>query len=1134
MLILAIGGVGMPAHALPADHYKDHSVLAEGNWAKVSVSEAGMHLISNADLRSLGFQDPAKVRVFGYGGRPLPEDISASAVYDLPEQPVVVTDKGIIFFATDCNVWSATNDGTGKRPYAHELNTYSSRSFYFLTDRSDLPAADFSRIHSPGTSANVKRSFTEHLVHEKELASPGLTGRRFYGEDFRSSRTQTFSFDLPDNTGADVYARVEFGAKATGDSKLTFTANRKPLEQEANDRITKVYISGQAGEMFIQMSSNLTKTIQDAGNRLDLGITYTPEGVLYNARLDYIEVFYDRLLKMKGGELLFHDNVSPGASYEISGCSSSTRIYDVTDIANPAMVDFKLDGDKATFTVTEAGYHEFVAFDPSAITRSATVSGKIANQDLHGLETPDMVIITLPEYADGARRIAALHEQADGFKVHVIEASKIYNEFGSGGADVTAFRKMLKRWYDRPGERTLKHCLLMGKPSHDHRLITAEAQAAGFVPLPIWQSPGGFSETASYSMDDYIGFLEDSEATSTAYAGSYLSLSIGRFPCTSAAEANTAADKLESYILNPSYGPWRNRWMVIADDGDSNDHLKQAQDVVNGWESTPLGAGTVVDRLYLDSYPLEVTSLGNTYPAATARLLQALSEGTAFIDYIGHGSPSGWGHEHLLTWTDIVNLRNTNYSIIGGYTCRFAHWDENDVSGAEHMVLNPVGGAIAIYAATRTVYVSQNGRLNKAGAPYFTMRDESGMPLTLGDAARLGKNRNKANETTKKDDNCLRFAVLGDPAIRMPGGSGTVCFEKIDDTELSSDLSDLPILEALSAHTVSGTVRLPDGNIDEAFDGTLNIQLYDAEKVITTFGNNNGYVTDYNDRTTRLAMVTAKVEKGRWTANLRVPADIEDNYSPARLVGYAWNGSGKEANGETQQLYVYGYDEEGDDDTEGPTIEYFYLNTPNFEDGDIVAANPMLYARMSDKSGINLSDAGMGHKISLNVDNTLFFTDLDTYYSPDNEDSHAGTLLYPLSDIEPGAHTLTLTVWDNANNPTQATLNFSIGAAVTPEIIDLGTDVNPATTSVKFIIDTDRPNAAMNCVIEVFDLNGRTVWTSDSRLATSQGGTLQTEWNLCDSSGHRVPRGIYLYRANITTEEGTHTSKTRKLAVTAP
>ena len=310
--------------------------------------------------------------------------------------------------------------------------------------------------------------------------------------------------------------------------------------------------------------------------------------------------------------------------------------------------------------------------------------------------------------------------------------------------------------------------------------------------------------------------------------------------------------------------------------------------------------------------------------------------------------------------------------------------------------------------------------------------------------------------------------------------------------------------------------------------------LFDAEKVVSTKNFGKGLDRTYNERKTRLASTTVRVEGGHWSTRLMLPAEIENNYSPAMLTAYAWNNAtGDEAHGTTEQLYVYGYDENTDADEKGPEIESFYLNSRNFKSGSVVNTNPIVFASFFDESGINISDSGIGHQIMLMLDGKKVYNDLNNYYTSDMDREGAGAICYPLNDLEPGKHTLTLTVWDNANNSTSATIEFNVAAALDPVISDLSTNVNPASTSVIFNVTIDRPNTNVSCVIEVFDLGGRSVWTSARNASTDMNSVLSTSWDLRDSSGVRVPRGIYLYRATVRTPEGTYSSKTCKLAVTA-
>ena len=397
----------------------------------------------------------------------------------------------------------------------------------------------------------------------------------------------------------------------------------------------------------------------------------------------------------------------------------------------------------------------------------------------------------------------------------------------------------------------------------------------------------------------------------------------------------------------------------------------------------------------------------------------------------------------------------------------------------------------------------------------------------LGDFYRRGMN-------DLSDSNKLRYCLIGDPAITFPQPVNVVEIESIAGKEINDENDDFPELPALGKAEVKGRIVKPDGQLDAEFNGSLELILFDAEKVVDTSSLGKGLERMYNDRATRLTTTSVKVENGLWSARLMLPAEIENNYSPAMITAYAWNSTtGEEAHGMTENLYVYGYDDNAEPDTKAPVIEALYLNSPSFTNGAVVNMNPIVFATFSDESGINVSDAGIGHQMIITIDGKNHYTDVNSYFISDPEREGAGSICYPLEGIEPGKHTLTLTVWDNANNSATASIEFNVGAALDPVITDLSTNVNPASTSVVFNVTIDRPNSNVECLIEVFDLMGRTVWQSERSVTTDMNSSLSASWNLCDGSGVRVPRGIYLYRATVRTPEGTYSSQSRKLAVTA-
>ena len=85
LLMIALGTT-----AKAQGRYAEHSVLREGNWAKISVAESGFYELTDELVRKAGFSDASKVKIYGYGGALQPERLTGdylTATDDLKELP---------------------------------------------------------------------------------------------------------------------------------------------------------------------------------------------------------------------------------------------------------------------------------------------------------------------------------------------------------------------------------------------------------------------------------------------------------------------------------------------------------------------------------------------------------------------------------------------------------------------------------------------------------------------------------------------------------------------------------------------------------------------------------------------------------------------------------------------------------------------------------------------------------------------------------------------------------------------------------------------------------------------------------------------------------------------------------------
>lgn len=239
---------------------------------------------------------------------------------------------------------------------------------------------------------------------------------------------------------------------------------------------------------------------------------------------------------------------------------------------------------------------------------------------------------------------------------------------------------------------------------------------------------------------------------------------------------------------------------------------------------------------------------------------------------------------------------------------------------------------------------------------------------------------------------------------------------------------------------VTGTITDPTGQPLTGFNGTVGATLYDAEysttsKGRTTANDGEGRQVTFEEQGSRLFAGRDSVVAGRFSLSIAMPDQVSDNFRPAAIALYAVAADGTEATGANRNFYVYGYDDTADLDLTPPVIEYAYLNHQSFADGDAVNPSPMFIARVTDDTGINLSAAGVGRRMSLTLDGKTSLPDVAQYFTPSADGTPGGTVAYPLSDLSDGHHDLTFRVYDTSGNSARATINFAVAKGLEPKFL---------------------------------------------------------------------------------------------------
>lgn len=1122
------------ARAFDLDTYAEHSRLAEGRWVKVRVESTGMHILSNATLRSMGFSNPDRVRVFGYGGARISDLLTAASFNDdLPLAPQRITDAGIVFYGVGGDWWERSANTIY---YHRETSPYTSSGYYFVGEIAEDAIDDelFVEMGLAGEgSYDAVKTAQARVQHEVDLSLATEAGPLLVGEDFRFTPTRTFSFTMPGRVeDSPVWMECQFVARHVGvTSQLTFTIGDWPVPAVSTDKIASTSDSHYVHASIDTTRHTFTPQGLASPEAMTITVSHSCEGVVSKANLDYIAVNYTRSLELPAeGSLEFWSNER---ALSLGGIGSDLQLWDVTVPTAAGTINYGLVDGRAVWRPAYTGMRSYVAWRPGATLPEPKVVGTVANQDLHGTDTEgvDMVIFAPTALIAQGERISRLHASTDGVRCHVVDVNEVYNEFGSGAPDVSALRRYLKMVYDRSlaAEKPLRYALLLGRTTLDNRCVDASLNVASHIILPAWVSRTArhsMNDNDGYTTDDYLAMLEDNSGNDHGLDN--LSIAVGRMPVTGEADCSELIDKLEQYITSSKRTGWKNRIMVLADDEDQGVHLRQAEAMVKCFMATE-GMQHIVDKIYIDAY----TKMNGEYPDARRDMFRALEEGVAWWLFTGHANNHSWTGDGQLTYTDINNMYLRNLPFVIASTCDFLRWDSETESGGEIMYKERYGGAIGMISATRPVYITDNGYYLQSLGRALLARDENGNLFTPGEIYRRSKNDilNSKGEHAS-NTNRLRFVFMGDPAMPLTTPSNIVELLTIDGREVSLDGE--VTLGALSCAELTGRITSPDGTLLTDFDGVVSIDIYDALRSITSNANGNGHEETFDRHGERLYSGSAQVKGGEFTLRIAMPEMIADNWRPATMSLYAAaTNSNAEAIGVNREFYVYGLDESVSADDNAPVIEAMYINHEGFKGGDAVNSSPMVIARVRDDIGINLSTAGVGHQMAITVDGSNTYNDVASYYVPATDGTASGVINYPLSGLAEGAHSVRLRVFDTSGNLAEQTIDLWVNDAMAPQIFEVYSDANPASTQARFYVRHDRPENIVSVSVTVYDLLGHPVWTGSSKGMSDGDISAPVTWDLTDSVGRRVARGIYVYRATISTDSSSYETASQRIAVTA-
>lgn len=465
--------------------YEQTNPLANGNWVKISVQETGIHELSYDELRKMGFQNPQDVKIFGQGGFAESESLSKDYDDDLEQNALYHHNNKVYFYAKGVVKDSLflTADSKALIPIQ---NNYSKLGYYFITDN---PAYKTYKVEDL-SSAAIKDDAQKLDIgltawyQDEDLFNPALTGGRFLGEDYLSiGRQKTYDINVPlfSNKG-NVTVASNFAMY--GNQMMTVNVMLDGKANVTHDITNNLF----ANNYIEQLEYSLLPikcwmpgaNFQDGAEQISLNLRVSiTNGVISRCWEDYVSLTYYaknslpadsaqtvRYFELNQNKVIssnFGDNVKMWLVEEF-GCARNKN-FAVRNCVNVAQTD----GTKAFAHDKNSRWSKFVYFDLNKAQKHPKYVGQVANQNIHGLATPNMVIITNAELRPAADRLAEFNKNVRGMDVLVLDQNLIFNEFSSGARSAMAYRSLCNMFYHRDKNK-FKYLLLMGTGSYDNRI----------------------------------------------------------------------------------------------------------------------------------------------------------------------------------------------------------------------------------------------------------------------------------------------------------------------------------------------------------------------------------------------------------------------------------------------------------------------------------------------------------------------------------------------------------------------------------------------------------------------------------------------------------------------------------------
>jgi Peptidase family C25 len=1079
--------------------------FSKGKWLKIATTQRAIYQVTGAQLKQMGVTLPinsSKIQLFGFDLSALSEKVPSNVPPGNQEMSIEVKDGGdrnfdeidrFIFYAPGNIVWEKW--GTDLQ-WKHKKLHHSDTAFYFLTIGENGKRIESAKTVS--SSTQKINTYHEHTLWENDSLNILNSGKLWLGSPMGQGAGKLSSISTNINTANLIetfpivvnaqYVSTNYNQKAQFDFNWSDT------------KIKSTFINPVSGLVYDATANMVLDSFSFWPTKNS--IANTNIALQYNALLgstgwvDFVTFHLTKSLRFANqNTLFFHGKEAQSYLYELGDADASTMVWDISNPLNPLALTTSYTNNQISFTNNSAIQPSYFAFKQNAFESIVSIDS-LSNQNILSNTEIDYLIIAPSTFQQAAIKLQNFHQKQNGYKVAIVDPVKIYNEFSGGLVHPVAIRNYVKWLQINASKNNLsfaKYLCIIGGADFNIKRLNKNNQ------VPVFESEASLDILNSYASDDFYAILKEGADINFPSSVNSLDIAIGRIPAKTNAEADTMVNKIIQYSLGNSRGIWQNQITWVADDGDYNLHLQDAESIVSGIQSKNNQWNH--KKIYLDLYPATNTAGGVTYPLVVNEIAQNINNGSLVLNYTGHGNYLRLTEEAVINSASMQTWNNAGkLPLMITASCDFAPYDQPQLSpiGFNALMQNS-NGIIGLVAANRLVFAYSNKQINEQFAQALLVPNKEGQYYSIGQSLQMAKNANWSMQGDRL--NAFKFSLLGDPALTL---------------SIAKNKIQLTIKDSLTA----GTLTKLDGQImkgqtiHSAFNGWVDCIVYDVIKEKNTLGNQASSIkTTVPTKDGILYRGKATVANGKFSVQFILPKETNTANGSISIQTFAYNQT-EDAIGVANNIVVQPAFFIQQLDTIGPGINAF-INDTNFTNNSWVSDRANLIIQLKDSSGIQSSGNALGHDLLFIVDddvqnpfvlNNYFMADINTYQS--------GTIVYSLPKLSIGKHQLVIKAWDLLGNLSKDTLWFIVPAQELLKAKDLVNKPNPMVNFTQFSFDVNIQDPNLQTEFSLRNLNGQLLVNKVLPVVQNANKWVMN-WDGRDQSGATIPPGFYFYTITV-------------------